>query len=565
MKVLVKGVGEVSLTQREFVAKGGEGSIYARAGVAYKLYEDPSKMIDYGKIQELAVLTHPSIIRPEGLITDPNHVPIGYTMKHLPKTYVLCQLFTKAFKQRNGVNGQIVVDLVKHFREMIEFIHRKNILVVDLNEMNFLCSTDLKNIYAIDVNSYQTPSFPATAIMDSIRDRHAKKFNESTDWFSWAIVTFQMIIGIHPYKGTHPKFEPVALDERLDARMKANVSVFHSESRLPKVCEPFDAIPISLRKWYEAVFEKGLREAPPEDFEKIGPVVVKIKDVGVGKFFEIEKIEDYDAEVIGHYFSFGTRVVVTKSSIYVNKVRHHLPSEKVRIGFSPSGAPIACWLDNGLVNLFDVGSDKAIPYVSHGDAVTTSGDRIYIQNGANFVEVICTEIGGKIIASPKAIGRILDVPEATHVFEGVVFQNLLGRWFATFFPSTGKRIQSKVEELDGYQIVEARHDGRVMVVIGVRKGRYDRFLIRWSSDYTTYSCAVTKNISYTGINFTVGGNGVMVLINEEELVGVASNDPTSAGIKVMTDDQISGDMRLSHEGAKIVFYRGTSLYQIRMK
>src|SRR5262249_8003677 len=149
----------------------------------------------------------------------------------------LCQLFTRAFRERQGVTPDQVIALVQQFQRRVQYVHTQGMLIVDVNEMNFLLDRDLREILFIDVDSYQTPGFPATALMESVRDRHSSRFSQNTDWFSWGIVTFQMFVGIHPYKGKHKTLTD------LDARMRANVSVFQSEVAIPKVCYPFAAIP----------------------------------------------------------------------------------------------------------------------------------------------------------------------------------------------------------------------------------------------------------------------------------------------------------------------------------
>lgn len=152
MKVKVKGSGTtVDLQQRDFIAKGGEGSIYGKGDTAYKIYEDRSKMIPMAKIQELAELRHPNIIAPQSLLLDGRNNTVGYTMRLLKDTYALCQLFTKSFKQRNGVAPNKMVELVKKLRELIDYVHSKHCLVVDLNEMNFLADKKLTELYAIAI------------------------------------------------------------------------------------------------------------------------------------------------------------------------------------------------------------------------------------------------------------------------------------------------------------------------------------------------------------------------------------------------------------------------------
>lgn len=200
MKYTVKGKNTVDLDNKNFLAQGGEGSVYVISKTAYKIYNDPKKMLPIGKIQELSALTAKNIIKPENIILDNKNHEIGYTMRFVDDTYSLCQLFTKAFRQRNNLDHDTMFKLIQSLQNIVKHVHEKKILIVDCNELNFLASKDFKDIYAIDVDSYQTPNYPATAIMDSIRDRHTKVFNEGSDWFSFAILAFQMFIGIHPFK-----------------------------------------------------------------------------------------------------------------------------------------------------------------------------------------------------------------------------------------------------------------------------------------------------------------------------------------------------------------------------
>src|SRR5579871_1643597 len=245
MKLFVKGRGPVELDQKDFLAQGGEGAIYVRGDLAYKVYANPAKMIPTAKIQELAALEQPTIIRPEEVLLNTASAPVGYTMGYVKEAAALCQLFTRAFRERKGLTPEVMAQLVQKLRQGVRFVHAHGMLIVDLHEMNFLVDLPLKEILFIDVDSYQTPGFPATALMDSVRDRHTSGFSENTDWFSFGIVSFQLFVGIHPYKGKHPD----GLD--LDTRMQRNISVFNKAVSLPKVCYPLNAIPRAYRDWYE--------------------------------------------------------------------------------------------------------------------------------------------------------------------------------------------------------------------------------------------------------------------------------------------------------------------------
>ena len=248
---------KVRLTQAEFKAQGGEGAVYVSGDTAYKVYADPAKMIPVAKINELSRLDLPSIVRPQDVLLDAGRTPIGYTMQSVPKSVVLCSVFPPAFRQRMGLTQDKMLHLVKTLQEGIAYVHAQGILIVDLNEMNFLIDPAFKQVYFIDVDSYQTPHFPATALMDSVRDRHAAGWNAGTDWFSFAVVAFQMLMGIHPYKGKHPTVKT------LDERMEQNLSVFHPDVSMPSVCPPLSVIPAAYQNWLRAVLEGGERTAPP--------------------------------------------------------------------------------------------------------------------------------------------------------------------------------------------------------------------------------------------------------------------------------------------------------------
>jgi hypothetical protein len=158
-------------------------------------------MIAPAKLRELSVLAEPNIIRPEKILLDARKTPVGYSMRYVDRARALCQIFPRAFRVRNNLSSGSIVSLVRRLQDGVRYVHSKGILIVDLNELNFLISDDFTEIYFIDVDSYQTPSFPATALMESVRDRHSHGFSEKTDWFSFAVVSFQMFVGIHPYKG----------------------------------------------------------------------------------------------------------------------------------------------------------------------------------------------------------------------------------------------------------------------------------------------------------------------------------------------------------------------------
>lgn len=567
MKYTIKGFGEVELSQKDFIADGGEGDVYGKGKTAYKVYKDPAKMLPVAKIQELSVLTHPNIIRPQQILLDKKNRPVGYSMR-LVDGLPLCQLFTKAFCQRNNIDNDQKLKLVKELRDLVEFTHKQGIVIVDLNELNYLVSSKFNELYAIDVNSYQTPSFPATVIMDTVRDRHCKnQFGPNTDWFSWGIVTFQMLIGIHPYKGSHPSTQNISRDEWMNYRMENNISVFHKDATIPKICQPFDVVPPALLAWYKAVFEKGQRIAPPVDFASAGPVVITVKKVTGSNLFNIMELANFPSDILSVFAYQGNRVVVTDHMAHLNGRQYSLPSNDVKLTFTPKmSRPVAVYLENDFVRVFDVLNQTQLAFHSNASAIMQCDDRIYVQNGTNVLELMFFEQGSGVNVLSKVVGHVLDLPGATKAFEGVIFQNLLGRRHAAIFPSPGVCYQIGIAELDKHKIIDAKFQNNVLVVIGVdHDGKYHRFVFRFSSDYQKYDVRKVENVVYTGLNFTVNDAGICTLINEEEKMEAFSNKKDAGTVKVLDDPAIESDMRLYHDGTKIMFTRGHSLYSIGMK
>src|SRR5689334_16307681 len=312
-RYFVRSRGEIRLGKTEFKAQGGEGAVYIKGANAYKIYSDPSRCITQPKIDELSALVQPNIIRPLELIVDSRNRPVGYSMRAVGKAHSLCQLFPKAFRQRNNLTPELTLRLVRQLQTGVSHIHSRGILLVDLNEMNFLVSADFKELFFIDVDSYQTASFAATVLMESVRDRHAKVFSSDTDWFSFAVVSFQMLVGIHPFKGTYAAFQHLADNAtKLDARMRANISVLHQGVSVPAACLPFSVIPPNYLDWYRAVFEQGRRLPPPQAAQSLINVASATTHAVASRTFAVREVREFDSEIIWH----DGVITLTERSVY---------------------------------------------------------------------------------------------------------------------------------------------------------------------------------------------------------------------------------------------------------
>ena len=582
MKVWVKGSNQaVDLTQKDYLAQGGEGSVYVKGKTAYKIYHDPTKMIPMGKFQELAAIKDPSVIRPQDLLADAKGQVIGYTMRFVDSSYPLCQLFPRSFRDREGVTQGHMLDLVTKIQQGIHNVHQSNVLIVDCNEMNFLVSKDFKDAFFIDADSYQTRSYQATAIMESIRDWSVQGHNwtDLSDWYSFGILSFQMFTGIHPFRGKYHGSEAgfrgkLPSDPDADAfavtrrRMQSCISVFHPEVGIPGSAYPLTAIPLEYRKWYEELFVKDHRCPPPNKAGMFGVVMVvpQIKAVmgNLVEFIELWDLLDPVTGVWGNALPTGNPIMTTANKVHLGAALVPVPFSPVTVvGYSPrANRAVVGSLQGSTLSLYNVTDRVAVPFGLDVSEVTSYDGRIYVRTTDNIHEVVLTDVGSQVIASSQPVANIMT--HATHLYSGVAIQSMLGSIFASLFIETGASQQIRIKELDAYRIVDAKFDHGVMMVLAATKaGKYERLVLRFDSD-GTYDVRVVPS-SPVGLNFVTLDSGVCVCLNEEEKLELFSNRKGSSSIKTVEDKALSGDMTLAKHGGSVIAFQGNKVFKLKMK
>jgi hypothetical protein len=560
-RYFVKGRGEIRLTKADFKAQGGEGAIYVSGSTAYKIYTDPQRTIPQAKILELSVLAQPNIIRPLDVVIDRQNRPVGYSMRHVGRSYALCQLFPRAFRLRNNLTPETTLRLVRKLQEGVKHIHTKGILIVDLNELNFLVAQDFKEVFFIDVDSYQTPSFPASVLMESVRDRHAQTFTVNTDWFSFAVISFQMFVGIHPFKGTYAPLQNLSDKEsKLDARMRANVSVLHTGVSVPASCLPFSVIPPNYLDWYRAVFEEGKRLPPPENaLATLALPVPVVRHIGNGSL-EITEFGNFDSEIIWH----DGVITITEKSIYFDGKKYPKPQFDVKVAVTPRQRHlIASYLEASRLRVRDLTIDQDISLDVAVEEFMFSQGQFYIKQQENIFEIEFVEFAQKILLGVRRAANA--TMKSTRMFEGLAIQSLLGANYASIPAESGVCHQVHLVELDGYRVLEAKLEHRVLMVVGTKQGQYHKLIFRFAGDFSSYDVRVVPDCASTNINFTVLDSGVVLHMTDEDNLEIFSRLKDAASIKVVQDPAIQGDVRLFHVGAQALIARGNTLYKIKLR
>lgn len=558
MKYFIRGKKHVELNQSDFITEGGEGKIYGKNGLIYKIYLDPTKMIPHSKIMELSVLDKNNIIVPKDIILDNKNKEVGFTMT-MVNGLPLCKLFTNDFRDKNNIDNDNIIEIVNKMVEIINFVHEKKCLIVDGNEMNYLVDNSFTLPYLIDVNSLQTPSFPATAIMQSIRDFNSSKFTELTDWFSFAIVSFQLFVGIHPFKGKHPDYKM----NQLEDRMRKNVSVFNKNTKVPSSCRDFSNIPTNFRNWYEDLFEKGKRTFPPilgkSDviIQTIAKIINKTNsfDIGFFKDFlnDIVKVKNYN----------GFQCVTTKDKLWIDNSDYNISSPKVDVIFTPKMMkPLLVKIDEGKLILYDLKNKTSICTGINCTDKLVVGNSVYVKNDDNLTELKIIE-NGKITPAVKTVWKVM--PKSSIILDGFIYQSVLGRGYLVIPKSETDAMQTVViKELDGCRVIDGKYKNGICFIIYEKNGIYNKLMIK--IDKTgRYKCELIENIHEMSINFTVLDNGLVIAIPEDGVVELFTNNMDNNQKTVINDTDIKLSMNLFNNGVKAMFYNGKETHTITMR
>lgn len=563
------GGGTLTLTDKHYKASGGEASIYVHNGKVYKLYHEPDvKMLPQKKMQELSAITNSQIVLPQEVVYDASSgKPLGYTTKFIDNAEPLLKFFTRTFKDDNNITPTMINALVKQTQLIVGDVHAAKCLVVDLNELNVMAQINSSTIdpWFIDVDSYSTPSFKATAIMDSVRDRRVSKVDskgilhynpdEMSDWFSWAIITFCLYTNIHPFRGSHKDYRPKDKQKQMDD----GISVFHPGVRTPPSVNDFKIIPKRHLEWYKEIFLKNGRSVPPLPDSSI-PLLVPTQIVmikGTDKI-KVEEIIAYGDVITSVHQFMGVYYVVTKKNLYAGKkeIGTLPPGKKSLICNANDGTPIVASLNANKVIFNELTCSVPTGTIGGTDMFTRNG-AIYTITNSKMLESSFTAFGDKII---HKIVELENVSLFAKMYDGCIIQDLLGKKYLTLPYKLGSAFSKHIPQLDGYRIVDAKADKNVVVVIAEKRGIYDRFIIIFDKRYTDFQIRETKDIAYDTINFAVMNNGLCILLSSPTECELFS----SAGqFEILPNPPFDSTMKLFTTPDGIFFINRNSVHQIK--
>lgn len=570
MKVYIIGSNTpVNLGQNNFVAKGGFGSVYATKGLVYKVYTDIKNMIPVEKIKELSRLDNKNIIRPLKVLVNKNDSKVGYTMKEVSGEH-MPRMFTNDFWKRENISFDIISKLVQNIKETIDIIHLNHCLIIDGNELNYIVDKkDYTTAYFLDVDSYQTPSYPATAIMPSIRDYKTKGFSTLTDWYSFAVVTFQLFTGVHPFKGKHPKYKKRDFEQRvIDC-----VSVLNPDTTYAPSVRDFKNIPSNYFDWYNHLFEEGDRIPPPNKLGTIQAIKAQVKVVikRKGDNFIIDLVKKYDESIL-YYKKTDDGIDVVKTSdgkqeyIYINNEKYD-SSKNVEVAITPKSlSPIFVKIEDGVIKAKSLNKEINV-LLLHADDFMVINNIVFLKKGGTLTGVEIKEFNSKIMFMPSTSFNIM--PKSSKMFSGLLYQSVLGVPYLVIPYVEDNKIKCampQVQELNNMTVIDAKHDKHVVIIIAAdNSGNYKRFILRFDHNYTDYDYRIIEEQSLNSINFVVTKSGVVTMINEDGMIEMFLNDPSKDNLKQILDKTVNDSVKLCYLEGRVGFIKDNAVYSLKSK
>lgn len=259
MRVKLNGT-IVVLGPKDLIGQGGEASVYAKDGVALKLYHPATDRgskralhLRFDKLRAFPAGLPDRVLAPQALVTDLRGQPLGFAMRRILGAK---ELFASKLHPKEALT------LFLGLYELLRRVHEKRVVVGDLNDGNVL--VDDTGAYLIDADSMQFGSFPCLVAHEKtlapelygVDLEAGPSFTTGTDWYAFSVLLFSKVFGVHPFGGVHKQVKTLL------RRIEAGHSVLRPDVRVPKSTLPFELLPDPLLDYFSRTFERKERTPP---------------------------------------------------------------------------------------------------------------------------------------------------------------------------------------------------------------------------------------------------------------------------------------------------------------
>jgi hypothetical protein len=392
--------------------------------------------------------------------------------------------------------------------------------------------------------------------MESVRDHQSTRgqFNKLTDWFSFAVVTFQMYTGIHPYKGMHPKYKPGEWSKRMDD----GISVFDSKTKLPDTIQDFSVIPKKHMEWYKAVFIKNERSIPPYP-DGVTMTATVIKAIASKGDFIVKIFGDFDQPIKALYYFNSSLYIVTHDGIYLDDKKitsfNSIKNVKFEMCEVFGEAPLMAYLSKGEAKFFDLNKTPISSIAA--EAMMEYNGMIYTVSNGQLIENSFERMG-KIIHRSDVV---CDISRSFKMFKGILVQDDFMKCRLAIPYDRQKCTNLHVPELDGQRIIDAKYMRGICIIITEKKGDYLRWILCFNAEHNKYLIRQENVDTLHSVNFTVLPNKMCISVDDEKVAMFTDNTRR----KELSGTPFDVSMPLYQQDMKVLFVDDQKLYMVSMK
>lgn len=243
------------------IAEGGEAMIYDLGSKkVLKIFKPHIDMtMKRRKIEQFAGMQLPNNVTAPIEVAEINGKTVGYVMSEV-RGDEFRQLTKNAFVKANKISNRTLLEILINFGKTLQPLHGKGIVIGDISDNNALVAGN--NVYFIDVDSYGVAGLSPDAYTEIFTapecyQRTGMTLTQKTDMFSFAVLAFNTLARLHPFRGTLERAPAMTTTDRI----RQGLSVLGKENiTILKSIPSWEWLSPDLKKQFTDTFEANARE-----------------------------------------------------------------------------------------------------------------------------------------------------------------------------------------------------------------------------------------------------------------------------------------------------------------
>lgn len=242
--------------KQQCIASGGEGEIHLHPSnkkQVIKVYHQ-ARSVDFELLLNKLAKLDARFIKPIDIFYDKKGLIAGFSMNfvNFNDYFLLNNLFNKGFCNKNSLDQTFKIDVLEKLKSAVEYCHKNNIIIGDLNQYNIFFSLKGEIIF-VDVDSYSEKGhIRSDVLLEDIRDFSTNTIDEKSDSYAFDTLTFWILTFCHPFKWVAP-----GITDTFEQKVKSGKSYL---SKIPNLKIPpiYNPLPSILEQQFIDIF-KGRR------------------------------------------------------------------------------------------------------------------------------------------------------------------------------------------------------------------------------------------------------------------------------------------------------------------